>query len=90
MAKRSIYKISFCNSYSFTKIKFDKLGTRINEKFIKAIKGDPAAIPGEKFFWFRMSGKYLYYTWDKKNMNVLGSILVSKIEKLENFNGKIF
>lgn len=49
-------------------------------------KKDPnAVIPLDKFFfYFRLTNKYMYYTNDDKNINILGSILLETIKSVEN------
>jgi carbonic anhydrase len=75
---------------TMSQIRLDNFNTRINEKYSPSnINKNNSISPSEKFFWFRLSGKYLYYTSDKKDINVLGSILVSKIENIENMESGV-
>lgn len=78
------------------KLEEDRL---VNENFVpppvdplKAPKSKPeekkdpnAKTPLDKFFfWFRLTSKYMYYTNDEKNINILGSILLETIKRVEN------
>ncbi len=61
------------------KIKIDKNFYRINDF---AIKGENAP-PTNLHFWFRMSGRNLYYSTNKEDINVLGSIRIENISDIE-------
>ena len=57
----------------------------INEFYNKkAKKGGPTNL----YFYFRLSEKHLYYSSDKKNINILGNILIKKIRGIQNLNDK--
>jgi carbonic anhydrase len=60
------------------KIKIDEGYYRIND-FSKG----PNAPPSNKHFWFRMSGRNLYYSTNKDDINVLGSIRIKSISDVE-------
>jgi len=56
--------------------------TRINERFVnrptnlssdQPYEKDPDSPPKGTVFWFRLSGKYLYYNESKKSVNTLGN-----------------
>jgi carbonic anhydrase len=53
---------------------------RINTSYKK--KNNNGA-PDEKYFWFRLSGRNLYYSLNKQDMNVLGSIYLKDIQDME-------
>ncbi len=59
-------------------IKIDENYYRIND-FSKG----PNAPPSDKHFWFRMSGRNLYYSSNKDDINVLGAIRVKSIGDVE-------
>lgn len=60
------------------KIKIDSQYYRIND-FAKG----PNAPPSNKHFWFRMSGRNLYYSTNKEDINVLGSIRIKSMSDVE-------
>jgi carbonic anhydrase len=60
------------------RIKIDGDYYRIND-FSKG----PNAPPSNKHFWFRMSGRNLYYSTNKEDVNVLGSIRLKAISDVE-------
>jgi carbonic anhydrase len=61
------------------RIKVDKNYYRINDF---AIKGENAP-PSNLHFWFRMSGRNLYYSTNKEDINVLGAIRIENIYDIE-------
>lgn len=69
---------------STSKIELDQFNRRINGKF-DATSKKGSNPPGENYFWFRLSEKYLYYTNFKSEMNILGSLLISKVEEAQEF-----
>jgi len=52
-------------------IKTDKHYFRINEDYNKSNKNGS---PGRKYFWFRLSGRHLYYSPNPQQINVLDNI----------------
>lgn len=60
------------------KIKVDKRYFRINEAYRR---GSASALfpPRKRYFWFRLSGKHLYYSMTKNDMNILGDVTVKNI-----------
>lgn len=50
---------------------------RINPKFKKGGK-----IPNKHAFWFRLSKHYMWYTFDKENINILGRFRISHVRFL--------
>lgn len=63
------------------RIKIDSLYYRINDFFTK--NGNPNNPPSDKHFWFRLSGRHLYYSINKEDINVLGSIAIKSIGDVE-------
>ena len=61
------------------KIKINKKYFRINEAFTLGIN-DSVLPPGRKYFWFRLSGKHLYYSMTKSDINILGDVTVKNIK----------
>jgi carbonic anhydrase len=61
---------------------------RINSAFDK-MQGEDKP-PGNKFFWFRLSGLHLYYSSTKSDINVLGAISIGYINNVEQFEGTPF
>lgn len=51
---------------------------RINSQWQKGKKGKGSS-PGKTFFWFRLSGRHIYYSNNPRDINVLDNIYVSKI-----------
>jgi len=60
------------------KIKIDNQYYRIND-FSKGAN----APPSNKHFWFRMSGRNLYYSTNKDDVNVLGAITMKSVSNVE-------
>ena len=60
------------------KIKINKRYFRINEAYTKGNK-DQAAPPSKKSFWFRISGKHLYYSMTKTDINILGDVTIKNV-----------
>lgn len=58
-------------------IKVDKFFFRINEDFEKSSKNGS---PGKKYFWFRLSGRHIYYSPNPKQINVLDNIIIRHIK----------
>jgi carbonic anhydrase len=58
-------------------IKVTKKQFRINEDFDKDNKKGP---PSKTYFWFRLSGRHLYYSPNAENINVLDNILIRHIK----------
>jgi hypothetical protein len=59
-------------------IKVDKSYFRINEAFENAAKSSLLP-PRKRYFWFRLSGKHLYYSMTKNDINILGDVTVKNI-----------
>jgi carbonic anhydrase len=57
---------------------------RINDAYEKASDDKP---PTEKFFWFRLSGLNIYYSTTKTDINILGAVLVTAIERVGKHDG---
>jgi carbonic anhydrase len=53
--------------------------TKVTEPTDKTVK-----VLDKYYFWFRLTNKYLYYTNDEKNINILGSIPVPTIYQVLN------
>jgi len=64
-----------------TKIKITPGYYRINESYSAANKkaGGP---PGPHFFWFRLSGRNLYYSINKSDLNVMGTVRVKEVSNV--------
>ena len=60
------------------KIKTNKKYFRINEAYV-AKSDSPDLPPKKNYFWFRLSGKHLYYSMTKKDINILGDVTVKNI-----------
>ena len=58
-------------------IKVDKQNYRINEEYDKKNKKTG---PGKKFFWFRLTGRHIYYSSNKATVNVLDNIYIKHIK----------
>jgi len=61
------------------KIKVDNHYYRINDFSAKGADAPPT----NKHFWFRMSGRNLYYSSNKEDINVLGAIRINSISDVE-------
>jgi carbonic anhydrase len=59
------------------KIKLDLGYYRMNDYFKPGRKDGP---PSEIDFWFRMSGRNLYYAMNKEDMNVLGALTLKSLK----------
>ena len=57
-------------------IKINHMNNRINSLYEKKDKHGP---PGKIFFWFRLSGRHLYYSLKNDDINVLDNIYISSI-----------
>ena len=67
-------------------IKVDKKNFRFNSEYIK---GSKEGAPGKTYFWFRLSGRHLYYSSNPNDVNILDNVYVSKIShslSLGNFS----
>lgn len=60
------------------KIKINQSYFRLNEAFVKGTS-NPNLPPKRKYFWFRLSGKHLYYSMTKNDINILGDIPLKNI-----------
>lgn len=65
---------------------------RINSLYDKT---DKTIVPGKYYFWFRLSGRHLYYSLKKDDINILDNIYISSISfalALDSFskNAKCF
>lgn len=60
------------------KIKVNRQYFRINQAFAPAANNGNLP-PGKKYFWFRLSGKNLYYSMTRDDINVLGVVSVKNI-----------
>jgi len=58
-------------------IKLDDGYFRVNDFYKKGLKGGP---PTRNDFWFRLSGKNLYYSINQEDINVLGSIAIKSVK----------
>lgn len=64
-------------------IKTDTNNFRVNDAYKKTNAAiDKKKQPNDKFFYFRLSGLNIYYTNTNSDMNVLGAIAVSKLDKI--------
>lgn len=71
-------------------IKTDRKYFRINTEYEK---GNKSGGPSKRFFWFRLSGRHIYYSSNRKSINVLDNIYVSKISHalpLGNYSKKAY
>jgi carbonic anhydrase len=57
-------------------IKVNNKNFRVNPEFVKGVK---AGAPGKTFFWFRLSGRHIFYSTNKKDINILDNVYVNKI-----------
>ena len=62
----------------------DGMNTRINDRYAK---GNKITIPGENYFWFRQSLKYIYYADSKQSNNALGTIYIDNIKAVRDTKG---
>jgi PH domain len=60
------------------RMKVNRQFFRINQIFKVYPKGEGLP-PNKKYFWFRLSGKFLYYSMTAKDINVLGGIALKNI-----------
>jgi hypothetical protein len=60
------------------KIKVDKRYFRLNEAYVKG-KSNLGLPPKRRYFWFRLSGKHLYYSMTQSDINILGDVTVKSI-----------
>jgi len=60
------------------KIKINQSYFRLNQAYVKGTK-NPNLPPKRKYFWFRLSGKHLYYSMTKNDINVLGDVPLKNI-----------
>jgi carbonic anhydrase len=65
------------------KLKFGTEQERLNEQYLKS---RAEGSDNESAFWFKIRGGYLYYFATKQDINILGSILVNKIENSDQPN----
>lgn len=63
-------------------LNLDKNNFRINEFFNPYDNDSP---PDKTSFWFRLSGKMLYYSIYKNDMSILGSIIIKELKETELF-----
>ena len=74
----NIFPPIFLTNGSVAKIQFDDRFFRINPVFNNSTQDDN--LPrNNTLFWFRLSGKSLYYADTKTDMNVLGAILTENL-----------
>ena len=59
-------------------IKTNKEFFRINTDFNKSVKSNNSP-PSKLYFWMRLSGKNIYYSSNKKDINILGNISVKNV-----------
>lgn len=68
----------------FYDIKTDHQNFRINDSYKKNVeKHDMRVNPNDKFFYFRLSGLNLYYTNTKTDLNILGTVAVKSLDKIQ-------
>ena len=70
---------------TFQEIKVDQNFFRINSAFDDN-NPDPSMPPEKFFFWFRLSGKNIYYSLTKTDINILGAINIINIEDTNAHN----
>lgn len=58
-------------------IKVNKKNFRINEDYEKGNRNGP---PGDKYFWFRLTGRHLYYSSNRETINVLDNIHIKHLK----------
>lgn len=61
-------------------IRVDRDKFRINDAFTTKV-GTGVKPPSKREFWFRLSGLNLYYTANKEDINILGSIAIKEIRR---------
>ena len=66
-------------------IDVDKHNFRINSEYEK---GTRSKSPGKNYFWFRLSGRHIYYSNNEKTINILDNIYIDKISATFAVNGK--
>ena len=79
---RNIFPAVHIEKKKFYTIKTDINNYRINDAFKKSDDHDKKKQPSDKFFFFRLSGLNLYYTNTKTDINILGAISVTSMEKI--------
>ena len=57
-------------------IKVNNKNFRVNSEYVK---GSKEGSPGKNYFWFRLSGRHIYYSSNSNDVNVLDNVYVSKI-----------
>jgi len=69
-------------------IKAETSGLRINDEFKSKAKSDRQSPSTKYSFFFRLSGRYLYYTASSRatDINILGTMELSSLKNLENVN----
>lgn len=65
------------HSNGYFTIKVDKNNFRINEEFDKSNKN---AASSKRYFWFRLTGRHLYYSSNQDQINILDNIYVKHIK----------
>ena len=98
----SISSSTYRNTNRFPPIIFEdgsEIVIKVNEKNFRENvlynKKNKKLIPGPLYFWFRLSGRHLYYSLKNKDINILDNIYISKISyafPLDSFskNAKCF
>lgn len=98
----SISSRSFRNYYLYPPIRFSdgrEIVIDINSKYFRKNslydKRDKTLVPGKYYFWFRLSGRHVYYSLKKDDINILDNIYISHISyalALDSFskNAKCF
>ena len=60
------------------RLKVNGKNFRINEAYKKG-STDSNLPKGKKYFWFRLSGKHMYYSMTKNDINILGDVTLKNI-----------
>ena len=69
-----------------TQIKVNNNYFRINESFHSSRNNDPKGPPSKLHFFFRLSGRNIYYSINKTDLNVLGAIHLKDIHDIRTRN----
>jgi carbonic anhydrase len=63
-------------------IKIDPEYFRINSSYDDSKKLEATSPPGERFFYFRLTNDHVYYSMNKEDISIMGTLPISNIEKI--------
>ena len=67
-------------------IKIDESYFRINHTFSSKKKNNKSNEIDDKYFWFRLNVRHIYYSSSENDINILGSIHIKSINRLNESN----